>query len=344
MNLGEKDIRRLSTLILIVILCVIAFFVVRPVLIAAISGLILAYICTPIYKRINKKIINKSFAAAIVSILIIAVIFIPLWFVLPSIVQQVFELFGDYQKVDMSFLVKSILPSTSEKFLSQVTLTLNNLVSTVTLYVSKSMFDFVLNVPSLLVDVFIIAFVFFYSLRDSDKLKAFAKSISPLSDSNEKILVKQFKDMTDAIIYGQIIIGIVQGICAGIGFALFGIKSALILTLLAILFSIIPFIGPSIIWGPVNIYLFASGKIGLGMAYLMYNILIVSVIDNVIRSHLISRKTNISPAIVIVGMIGGVYLFSMIGLILGPLILAYLITLLESFRDKTVYSLFANNS
>ncbi len=344
MNLGEKDIKRLSMLILIVILCFIAFFVVRPVLIAAISGLILAYIFTPVYKRINKTITNKNLAAAIISILIIAVILIPLWFILPSIIQQIFELFAYYQTIDISLVVRSILPSASEKFLSQATLTLSNLVNTITLYVSKSMFDFILNVPSLLVDFFVLAFVFFYSLRDSDKLKEFAKSVSPLSKANERVLVKQFKDMTDTIIYGQIIIGIVQGICAGVGFALFGIKSSLILTLLAILFSIIPFVGPSIVWGPVNIYLFASGKIGLGVAYLMYNILVVSVIDNVIRSHLISKKTNISPAIIIVGMIGGVYLFNIIGLILGPLILAYLITLLESFRDKTVYSLFSNNS
>ncbi|MEK6892654.1 MAG: AI-2E family transporter [Nanoarchaeota archaeon] len=344
MNLGEKDIRRLSTLILIIILCFLAFFVVRPVLIAAISGLILAYIFTPVYKKVNKTITNKSLAAAIISILILAIIFIPLWFIMPLIVEQIFELFAYYQTIDTSLLVRSILPPTSEKFLSQITLTLNNLVNTITLYVSKSMFDFILNVPSLLVHVFIIAFVFFYSLRDSDKLKEFVKSISPLSESNEKILVKQFKDMTDAIIYGQVIVGIVQGICAGIGFALFGIQNSLILTLLAILFSIIPFVGPSIIWGPVNIYLFASGKIGLGIAYLMYNVLIVSIIDNIIRSHLISKKTNISPAVVIVGMIGGVYLFNIIGLILGPLILAYLITLLESFRDKTVYSLFSNGS
>jgi predicted PurR-regulated permease PerM len=76
----------------------------------------------------------------------------------------------------------------------------------------------------------------------------------------------------------------------------------------------------------------------------MYNLFIVSVIDNVLRSYIISRKTNLSQAIVLVGMLGGLFLFGILGLIIGPLIMAYLIALLESYKDKSLYTLFTESS
>ncbi|MDP3881278.1 MAG: AI-2E family transporter [Nanoarchaeota archaeon] len=343
MNLDEKDIKRLSTLGLIIILGIIAFFVVRPILIATITGLILAYVFTPLYRKINVHIKSKNISAWLASILIIAILIIPLWFIFPIVLKQVYELYGQYQSLDMTNIVKSIFPSASDKFLVQTTATLNNLVLTLTSTISNLITNFFLNIPYLLVDLFIIAFVFFYALRDSDKLIDFFRSISPLSEVHQKILVKHFKDMTDSIIYGQVIVGIVQGAFAGLGFAIFGIENALVLTLLAMIFSIIPFLGPFIIWIPIAIFLFANGQVSLGTAYFLYNLLIVSVVDNIVRSYLISKKVKVSPAIIMVGMIGGLYLFNIIGLIIGPLVLAYLVTILESFKDKSVYALFSSN-
>ncbi len=343
MNLDEKDIKRLSTLGFILILAVLAFLIVKPVLIATLFGLILAYVFTPLYKKINLYIKNKDLAAWMASIVILVILVVPLWFVFPIILQQVYQLYGQYQSLDVRAIVSSIFPNLSPQLETQIATTLNNLVITLTTTISNLITNFFLDIPYLLVDLFIMAFVFYYVLRDSDKLAEFFKSLSPLSEAHQKMLVKHFRDMTDSIIYGQVIVGIVQGACAGLGFALFGINNALVLTILAIIFSIIPFLGPFIIWVPVTAFLFASGNISWAVAYLLYNILIVSVIDNVIRSYIISKKTKISPAVIMVGMIGGLYLFNILGLILGPLILAYLITMLESFKDKSFYTLFANS-
>ena len=97
-------------------------------------------------------------------------------------------------------------------------------------------------------------------MRDSDKLINFVKGISPLNDAKEKIVVKHFKDMTGAVIYGWVVVGIIQGILAGVGFFLFGIKSALVLTIVAIFLSIIPFLGPAFVWVPVSIFLLMQGN------------------------------------------------------------------------------------
>jgi predicted PurR-regulated permease PerM len=344
MNLDEKNIKRMSALGLLLVLCVIAFFVVKPVLIAAATGLILAYILTPVYKKINLYIKNRDIAAWLLSLLILIVIIVPIWFIFPIILNQIYGLYSQYQSIDMTSIVRSIFPSISEKLLAQTASTLNNLVITLTTTFSNLITNFFLDIPYLLVDLFIVAFVFYYALRDSDKFVEFFRSISPLSEANRKILAKHFKDVSESIIYGQVIVGVIQGACAGLGFALFGIKNALVLTLLAVIFSIIPFLGPFIIWIPITIFLFADGRTTIGIAYLLYNLLIVSVIDNILRSYLISKRTKISPAIIMIGMIGGLYLFNLIGLIIGPLVLACLLTILESFKNKSVYTLFSDTT
>ena len=178
-------------------------------------------------------------------------------------------------------------------------------------------------------------------MRDSEKLKEFARGLSPIVKSKEKIIIDQFKNITDSIVYGQIIVGIIQGILAGLGFLVVGIPNALVLTLIATFLSIIPLLGPYLVWIPVAIYLFVSGKTNIAIVYLLYNLVLVSTIDNVIRSYLVSRKTNLSPSVVLVGMLGGLVVFGLIGLLLGPLILAYFITLLRSYKEKNLYSLFS---
>ena len=72
--------------------------------------------------------------------------------------------------------------------------------------------------------------------------------------------------------------------------------------------------------------------------YLIYNVLIVSTFDNILRSYIVSKKTDISPAIIMVGMIGGLFIFGVLGLIIGPLILAYFVTFLRAYKEKKLGS------
>jgi len=177
-------------------------------------------------------------------------------------------------------------------------------------------------------------------LRDSDKLKEFIKGISPITRSREKILVKNFKEITYSIVYGNVIVGIVQGIVCGIGFWIFGIKNAIALSAIAIFLAILPVAGVFIIWIPIAIYLFAQGNIPLAATFVLYNVLIVSNVDNLLRAYIVSKSSNLSTLFALISSIGGLFAFGVIGLILGPLIFAYFIILLDLYREKNLLSLF----
>lgn len=343
MEISEKDIKRVIVVLLLLALGVLAYFVLKPVILSIFGGLILAYVFFPVYRLVRKYIKWEGLAAAIVSILFIAAIFIPSWFLIPVIIQQTFSTFQLLQQLNISEILAKILPSASPQLLQQLDLTFKNTINKLASSVLNSLLDYLTNFAIVTLHIVIVAFVFFFALKDEAKFKQFASEISPLNKNQEKILVKQFKDTTSSILYGHIVAGLAQGILAGIGFLVFGIPNAVLLTVVAAIFGVIPILGPGIIYVPAAIYLVTIGQPGPAIVYLLYNILVVSTIDNLFRIYIVAKKTKISHVIVLIGMVGGLLLFGFLGLLIGPLVLGYLLTLLEAYKNKTLSSFFSES-
>jgi predicted PurR-regulated permease PerM len=344
MEFNERDAKKFSIVALIIALGILALLVIRPVVTSLIAALILAYLFLPLQKRIVRLVKNKTFSASIVLTLVLVIIIIPTWFFIPIIVEQIFEMFKYAQSLDIQNILMGIFPTASEQFSAQASVAVSSFVSKISATVLNSLVSVFLDVPTISLHLFIVCFVFFFALRDHAALEEFVTGLSPFGAAKERLLVKHFKDITDSVVYGQIIVGLVQGALAGIGFLIFGVKNVLVLTLLATLLSITPIVGPFVIWIPVSIYLFTSGPSGVALGYLLYNLLIVSTVDNILRTYLVSRRTNLSPAVIFVGMMGGIFIFGIMGVIIGPLILAYFLVFLQSYKDRTLYSLFSDKS
>jgi len=340
MMVDGKDIRKWTSIIIIVALGVLTFILLRPVIMSILAGLILAYIFFPLYNKIKGKVKNDSLAASLVSGIILLIIMVPLWFVIPVMVDQVFAIFQSSQQLDIQSFIRNLFPGASDGFIVQATLTINSVISKMSAGLLNSMVDIFLNTMTILLHLFIVGFVFFYTLRDANKLKELARSVSPLDKPKEKVLTKQFTDITNSLIYGQVIIGVVQGILAGIGLFIFGVPNALVLALVATLASVIPIIGPGLVWVPITIYLFIIGSPGAAIGYLIYNFVVVfAFADNILRYQIVSKRARVPPVLVLVGMIGGLFIFGVLGLIIGPLILAYFITFLQSYKEETKFTL-----
>ncbi len=341
MELNDRAIREISAIVVIILFGILVFFAIKPLLFAVLWGLILGYIFMPVYNRINARVKHDVFAAVLTLLLSILIILIPLWFIIPIMIQQIFEVYAFTQQVDMRAFIDSLFPAATPQFISQASASLNTMIGKLASAAMSSLIDLSLNLPLLLVEIFVTAFVFFFTLKDSQKLKEFVKSISPLNKSKEKVVIKQFKDITYSLIYGRFVVGVVQGLLAGIGFLVFGVSNALVLTVLALLFSVLPFLGTFIVWIPVAIYLFTLGNVPLAIGFTLYNLIIVSNVDNLLLAYIVSKRTTLSPVFALLSSIGGLFLFGIIGIILGPLIFAYFIILVDLYRNKNLLSLFA---
>lgn len=341
MPIDPKSVNRVSAIVLILLLIALAFILIRPILLSIVAGLILAFIVNPLYLKINSLIKRPTLSALISSILIVVIIFIPLWFLVPLVIRQVFDMFAFLQSSDVSTLVSVLFPAAPEEFTRQITGVISNFVSEISIGILNWLGNFLLNLPDLLLQGAVLIFVFFFALKDQDKLKKYVSELSPLNKEQEKILIKEFKGITSSIVYGYVIIGIIQGIAAGIGLFVFGIPRALLLTIIAIFASMFPLFGPWVVWLPAVIYLFVQGNVAAGIAFTIYGVLAVSSLDNILRPYIVSRKSSISPVVALVGMIGGLFVFGLLGLILGPLILAYLIIFLTAYKNKQLSSMFS---
>jgi len=327
--------RKFLTIIIIAGLIALSFLVLKPILMSIIFGFILAFILSPLYNFFVRLTKHPTSSATIVCVLLIAVILVPIYLLTPLMINQTIKFYLSAQNTDYSNILESIFPSltASGDFSVDFGSAIQSFVIKGGNYLLDSLSKIVLNFPVILLHLVVILFALFFALRDKDALIEYIKSLSPFSKEIESKLFKSSKEITASVLYGQVIVGIMQGIIIGIAFFIFGVPNAILLTALAVVLGVLPIIGPMFVWVPVLAYLLVEGNVVSSVGIFIFGIL-ASNIDNILRPVFVSRFTRMHSSIVLIGMIGGLFLFGILGLILGPLILAYLLIILEVYRSK----------
>ncbi|MBI4116718.1 AI-2E family transporter [Candidatus Pacearchaeota archaeon] len=340
--IDSEYFRKISTTLVLFVLIVLSFFVLKPILLSLIMGIILAIVFSEPYEILLEKTKSKSISLALTCIFLALLIILPFWFFAPIFVNQAFSVYKATQGIDFSGFFVGIFPSLSSTsfsselgtiFGSFITKTLNSMLS----YFSDWFFD----LPSVFLHLIVVFATFFFVLRDSREVLSYISTLTPFSKDVEGKLIKSSKDITLSVIYGQIVIGVVQGLTAGLGFLIFGVPNVVFLTLLSIFAGILPIIGPAIVWVPVIVYLLVAGNTLAAFGVTFFGIISV-VIDNFLRPFFISRSSKMHPLLSLLGMIGGFFFFGILGFILGPLILAYVIIILEIYRGKEMRGFLLN--
>ena len=337
----DKFVTKIVMLTFMAILVILAFIVLKSILISIIVGLILAYILNPVYKKIKSKVKSKNLSAALLIILVLLLIAVPFFLIVPNLARQTFDTYKELQGVNFIEPLQKTLPTLFNPELSNaIAVHLNNILSKSFNTLLTQITNFVIDLPNILLQLFVVFFVFFFSVRDSEKLKQYFFTLSPFSEPTEKKFLKEFRSITNGIIYGQFLIAILQALALGVGLFILGVPKVLVLTLITFLISIIPIFGPFLVWIPICIYLFLTGHIVKGIILALYGGLFVSSIDNIIRPYMLSKSSNLSIVVSLIGIIGGFYAFGIIGILLGPLILAYLMILIEFYKEGRLNELF----
>ncbi|MFH1787644.1 MAG: AI-2E family transporter [archaeon] len=333
--MDDTYFRKIMTAIVLIVLVVLSFFLVKPILLAIIVGLILAFIFYPIYCKINKRIKLPNLSASIMSFLLILIILLPLWFLTPIVIDQSIKFFVASQQINFVESLREMFPSLFSS--EQLIIVIENSIDS---FISKSLnsiggYISIDNIMRLFFNLIVVFFTFFFVLRDKEKLSSYIKSLSPFPKEIEEKLFDSSKTITSAVIYGQIVIGIVQGLILGAGLFIFNVPNASLLTALACLAGVFPVVGTSLVWIPVLIYLFIEGYPFSTFGILIFGI-ISSSVDNFMRPIFVSKRTKMNSLVILLGMIGGLFLFGVLGFILGPLILAYLLIISELYRNKKI--------
>ena len=147
--------------------------------------------------------------------------------------------------------------------------------------------------------------------------------------------------MASAVIYGSLIIAIAQGTLGGIGFFIFGLPSPLLWGVIMVFASLLPYIGTSVIWLPASLFLIFNGYASMetalitkGILLMLYGIFIIGTIDNILKPKLIGDKSGLHPVLVLLSVIGGINFLGFIGVIIGPMIIAALVTFINIYEEE----------
>ncbi|MCT8001075.1 AI-2E family transporter [Sphingomonas sanguinis] len=165
-------------------------------------------------------------------------------------------------------------------------------------------------------------YVAFFLIRDGDRLGPDFVRALPLDHGVAKRLVETFVAVVRATIKGSVIVGLVQGGLGAITFWIVGLPAALLWGLLMAIAALLPAIGPAIIWGPVAIYLLATGAIWQGAVVVASGVLVIGLADNILRPILVGRDTGLPDWIVLLTTLGGIELLGLSGIVVGPVVAA----------------------
>lgn len=152
------------------------------------------------------------------------------------------------------------------------------------------------------------------------------KTLEELNDS--------LKNNVNANVLGQGLLVIVQGIITGLTLWIFRVPDPIFWGLVTVFVSFVPVLGTPVIWIPAAIYQFSQGHPGLGLGILLTGVLVIVNVDNVLRIFLAKKMGDIHPWITLVGIVGGVEIFGIVGLVIGPLLLSYFIVLMRVFERE----------
>jgi len=336
--LDKSHFKDMIVYVLVIGIFILAGWIIKPVVIPIIYGILLGYIFYPVYKKTVSKLRNENLSAFLVCMGILVIIIGLAAVFLTSLSKQLINIYFSLQRIDLVHIITENFPNflSSSELSETIIGSLNTYVSTFLANSLGNVGTIILNLPVILLKLFVVIFIFYFSLRDGERAIDYIKSLSPLKKETNERFSKEFKDITNSVLVGQIVVGVLQGLIAGIGYFVFGVPNAILLTILTILIGIIPLIGPWLVWIPVDVFLFATGRSGAAIGLLIYGLILVNWVDTVIRPLIVSRKTKINSGIVIIGMIGGIFVLGVLGLIIGPLVLAYVLLILELYRKKGI--------
>jgi predicted PurR-regulated permease PerM len=178
--------------------------------------------------------------------------------------------------------------------------------------------DFAQGVFQLAMSVLIAFFLY----RDGEGIVAqLREGFRRISGDYAQHLMDVVKTTVQSVVYGVIGAALAQSVTAGIGFGIAGVPSPLLLALFTFFLSFIPG-GPVIVWMSVSIWLFSEGQTGWGVFMLVYGTLAISSVDNLVKPYIISRGSKLSFIVMFIGILGGIAAFGLIGVFLGPTLLA----------------------
>jgi len=294
------------------------------------GALILAFLFRPLDKWLRKNWnFSKQMSAWTIIIISIILIILPTIFLIQGLIEQVKILPGQIDNLkNLEENVNKVLPF-------DVKVDKNFMIEHVVPILTKSITPFFSNILQSFAIFFLLFFLLYYFVIYSEEIRKSVYEIIPFNKKHKEKVLEKFRAITYSTIFGTFLIALIQGGLLAINFYFLGIPNALFWGFVAVILSFLPVIGIPILWVPLASFLIVNGDVGKGVALIVIG-LMIGTIDNILRPIINEKYGKIHPVVSIVGIYIGILQFGVIGIFIGPLIVAYLVLFWKFYREEYV--------
>ena len=346
----EQNISQRAVFVFFLVLFCIAIGLAGNLIAPFFSIIILGIVSTGIFNRVFhffKKKMSPNFASALTCVLIFVVVLIPVVFFVGVLSKEAFNLYVMAKDAVFSNQLKDLLESTKalERFNElllragiEKTVTWDELVNPISelgKFVGFSLFEqarFVTsNVFNIVLYFCLMLIVVFYLLMDGDKLIKYMYDLSPLSDEHDAKLFEKFKDMAGAVLVGNGLGGLIQGVAGGVVFMGLGLNSPFLWGVIMGFLAFLPIVGIGIVLIPTAGILMLKAKIAAGVFVLVFYAVLSWGIEYIFKPKVVGDRVSMHPLVVFFAIIGGLKSYGILGIIYGPLIATLFLTLADIY-------------
>lgn len=340
--------KQASTLFLLVvagILLYLCFLIIQPFLGPFFLAVMMAIVCRPLNSFIMAHVHRPNVAPLISTILVIFLLIAPALGLAILVEKEVTGIFQSLEKSTGGEAgLESALTKTLEKLDkwagNRINLSDFNLQAELTPWIKKISHpvvsmgkDSLSNVFVFITNTVVTFFTLFYLFRGDRSLRHNLAMILPLNSNQVERLITGIDNSIIANIHGCVAVAVAQGVLTGLAFLVLGIPDPILWGIVTGVLSMLPVIGSAAVWGPAAVLMFVNGSWLKGMALLIWGAVVVAQIDNVVRPYIVSKRSAMHPLAVFVSLMGGVAVFGVLGLFLGPVIVSVTIVVFQMLKE-----------
>jgi predicted PurR-regulated permease PerM len=349
LSLSHTRIAQLVLLLMVVLISALFLTMIRHFLLAIFMAGLFSAMLSPLHRRLSRRLNNQeNVASALIVAGVFGLILVPLACLMGIVISQAVQVSQSVSPWVESFIQdSSVLTGYTDKiphyekilpFRDMALAKAGELVGNLSTFLIASLSFMTKMTVNALFNVVIMLYVMFYFLTVGEHLLNKILYYLPLGYEEEERLLQRFTSVAGATMKSTLIIGVLQGLICGLAFVLVGISGAAFWGTLMAVLSIIPAVGASIVWLPALILLLISGNFYEALLLALICGLGAGSLDNLLRPRLVGKDTQMHDLFVLFGTLGGISLFGILGVIIGPIIAALFITIWElyglAFKDS----------
>jgi len=338
-------------LILVGVALILVLILLSTFISSVVFAVVLAIICSPLQDRLERLFRGRDTLAALVTTFLAAlIVVIPILLLLSALTSQTVQLFqdlqewvtgGGMQRLESHPLVHRMemwifrLAPTSGINLDDFKEQLAEISKTLPGSVLGQGAEIIANTFGFISRFFIMIFITFYLMRDGKKMTAHFKLLLPLRDQQKDQIVDKIRAVAKSVVLGSFLTAVSQGVVGGIGLSIAGIPGIFWGAITAFA-SLVPLVGTGLVYAPASVYLLILGKWKYAVFLAAWGVFVLNPIDNFVRPYFMQGTAKMSPFLLFLAIVGGIFYFGLAGIVYGPLIFAFAVVVLHIYKEEFV--------